>query len=108
MGCHGHPWLTSSSAYAQHKTIFRYQPNWSSYDDVQRIVRKKWAGRTSGTPMFRLTRKLRNIKSELKTWSMSKFSNFRKQVEKETNKLHLVESKLIADPQSHRLNDWHF
>ena len=65
-------------------------------------------GRTTGTPMFRLTQKLRSIKSAFKTWSMLKFTNFRKQVENNTNKLHIVESKLIADPYSHRLNDWHF
>jgi len=58
--------------------------------------------------MFRLTRKLHSIKRKLKTWSMTKFANFRKQVEKNTNKLQLVESMLINDPHSLRLNDWHF
>ena len=61
-----------------------------------------------GQPCFDFSRKLRSIKSALKTWSKSKFSNFRSQVEKNTNKLHLVESKLLADPQSFRLNDWYF
>jgi len=64
--------------------------------------------RVIGAPMFRLTRKLRSIKRELKTWSMTKFANFRKQIEKNTNKLQLVESKLIGHPHSLRLNDWHF
>ena len=39
---------------------------------------------------------------------MTKFANFRKQIEKNTNKLQLVESKLIGHPHSLRLNDWHF
>jgi len=57
--------------------------------------------------MFRLTRKLRCIKHDLKAWSIPKFSKFRNQVEKNTTKLHIVESKLIADPYSHRLNTWY-
>jgi len=36
------------------------------------------------------------------------FQIFRNQVEKNTTQLHLVESKLIADPYSHRVNDWYF
>ena len=58
--------------------------------------------------MFRFTKKLRRIKSELKIWSRSKFANFSKQVEKNSAKLQFVESMIIANPQNHRLNDWHF
>jgi len=57
--------------------------------------------------MFRLTRKLHCIKRDFKIWSKSKFSNFRTQVDKNTSQLHLVESKLLADPASLRLNDWY-
>jgi len=69
---------TNPAQFSMHKSLFRYQPNWSSYDDVQRIIRTNWTGRFSGTPMFRLTRKLCCIKRDLKTWSASKFSNFSK------------------------------
>ena len=64
--------------------------------------------RITSIPMFWLTRKLRSIKLELKASSMTKFANFCKQVGKNTNILQLVESKLIADPLSIRLNDWYF
>ena len=57
--------------------------------------------------MFRFTWKLRIIKSALKNWSRAKLTHFRKQVEKNTTQLQLVESKIIIDPQSRRLNDWH-
>jgi len=109
--CFDHSYVlldTNPAPLSRRKTVFRYQPHWSDYADVQRIVRKTWMGRSHGTPMFRLTRKLHSIKSNLKTWSRSKFSNFRNQIDKNTSKLHLVESKLIANPKSHRLNDWYF
>jgi len=57
--------------------------------------------------MFRLTRKLRRIKSELKSWKKAKFTHFRNQIEKNTTQLQFVESKLITAPQCHRLTAWH-
>jgi len=109
--CSDHSYVlldTNPAQLFKRKTIFRYQPNWSAYAEVQRTVRKEWTGRTHGTAMFRFTRKLRSIKSALKPWSKTKFNNFRSQIDKNTTKLHLVESKLLAAPQSYRLNNWHF
>ena len=109
--CSDHSYVlldTNPAQLFKRKTIFRYQPNWSAYAEVQRTVRKEWTGRTYGTAMFRFTRKLRSIKSALKPWSKTKFNNFRSQIDKNTTKLHLVESKLLAAPQSYRLNNWHF
>ena len=109
--CSDHSYVildTNAVQLSLHKTLFRYQPHWSSYHDVQRIVRKNWTGHINGAPMFRFTQKLRRIKSELKIWSRSKFANFRKQVEKNSAKLQFVESLIIADPHNHRLTGWHF
>jgi len=92
---------------SQRKLLFRYQPNWSTYQDVQRIVRHNWQGHGTGVPMFRFLRKLRSIKNELKSWKKAKFTHFRHQVDKNTTQLQIVESKLITDPQSPRLNAWH-
>jgi len=99
---------TSTAQLPIHKSLYQYHPHWSNYDDMRRIVRKNWMSRFSGTPMFRLTRKLHCIKRELKSWSKSKFSNFRHQVDKNTSRLHFVESKLITDPGNYRLNNWYF
>jgi len=99
---------TNPAQFAPRKSLFRYQPHWSHYHEAQSIVRKKWLGQGTGAPMFRFTRKLRRIKRELKIWSRSKFSAFRTQIEKNTSKLQFVESRIITNPQSPRLNDWHF
>jgi len=108
--CSDHSYVmldTNPTQFAQRKSMFRYQPHWSHYHKAQSIVRKKWSGHISGTPMFRFTRTLRCIKNELKIWSRSQFSNFRTQMEKNTSKLQLVESRIIANPQCPRLNAWH-
>jgi len=98
---------TQPDQIGMHKSLFRYQPHWSSYREVRNIVNKAWTGRNSGTPMFQLTSKLRHIKRDLKLWCRSKFANFRKQIDKNTAQLHFVESQLIADPNSLRLNAWY-
>jgi len=98
--CSDHSYVmldTNSVQISQRKTLFRYQPNWATYHDVQRIVRKNWKGCNTGVPIFRFTQKLCSIKSDLKFWSRAKFANFRKQVEKNTTKLQFVESKIITD-----------
>ena len=108
--CSDHSYVmmdTNPAQISQRKTLFGYQPNWSTYRDVQRIVRQNWKGRNTGVPMFRFTRKLRSIKSTLKIWSRAKFTHFRNQVGKNTTQLQFVESKMITDPQSQRLNAWH-
>jgi len=109
--CSDHSYVlldTNLGHHSQRRSIFRYQPNWSSYVEVQRTVHKEWMRRPYGTAMFRFSRKLRSIKAALKTWSKAKFANFQNQIEKNSHKLHIVESKLLANPQSYRLNDWHF
>ena len=105
--CSDHSYIllnTNLVQLSQRKTLFRYQPHWSSYHDVQRIVRKNWTGHITRAPMFRFTQKLCSLKSEFKIWSRSKFTNFSKQVEKNSAKLQFVESIIIANPQNHRLN----
>ena len=41
--CSDHSYImlnTNPDQVSVHKSLFRYQPHWSSYGDVQRIVRK--------------------------------------------------------------------
>ena len=108
--CSDHSYLLLDTAPAQfvhRKPLFRYQPHWSHYHEAHSLVRKIWRRQTSGTPMFKFTSNLRRLKSTLKVWNRSKFSNYRTQMEKNTNQLHLVESKLLSNLYSRRLNDWH-
>jgi len=109
--CSDHTYIilnTESAQIGRKKPIFRYQPHWSSYQEVTQTVRKIWSTRVTGSPMFRITQKLRATKRELKSWSSRRFGNVRRQVEQNTERLKFVESQLIINPNSPRLNNWHF
>jgi len=108
--CSDHSYIlmdTDPGSRTPRKSLFRYQPNWSAYQEVQRLVRHNWQEHTKRVPMFRFTRKLRSIKSGLKRWSQVKFMHFRTQLEKNTDQLQLVESKIVLEPNSHRLHAWY-
>ena len=109
--CSDHAYIllnTSPTPVVRKKPPFRYQPHWSSYEPVSSIVRHHWSKRSTGTPMFQITRKLHSIKSELKVWSLHRFGNFRQQISKNSEKIQFVESQLLDNPNSPRLNNWHF
>jgi len=61
-----------------------------------------------GTPMYRLTQRLKKVKLDLKSWSKATFGNFKKKLERNADKLLHVEEKLIRSPNSARLNNWHY
>ena len=103
--CSDHTYIilnTMSTQLIRKKPFFRYQPHCSSYEDVLRIVRNNWSTRITGAPMFRIIKKL------LKVWSANRFGNFRRQMERNTKKLNSVASQLLDNPNSPRLNSWHF
>ena len=109
--CSDHTYIllnTEQSHSFRKRPFFQYQPHWSVYEDVKHLVRKSWSSRHMGTPMFRITRKLHAIKRDLKEWSSQRFGNYKRQIEKNTDKLKDVESQLLENPNSPRLNHWHF
>ncbi|KAJ8434289.1 hypothetical protein Cgig2_009264 [Carnegiea gigantea] len=61
-----------------------------------------------GTSMYCIAQKLKKIKLDLKSWSECTFGNFKQKLEKNANKLLRVEQKLVAQPNSTCLNNWHY
>jgi len=109
--CSDHTYIllnTENRLLNRKRPFFRYQPHWSNYEAVRHIVRKNWASNHLGSPLFRITRKLHAIKRDLKDWSSQRFGNYKHQLEKNTEKLKFVESQLLEDPNSPRLNHWFF
>ena len=53
--------------------------------------------RVQGTPMHRVIQKLKKIKLDLKSWSKITFGNFKSKLERNAEKLLLVETKLVQD-----------
>jgi len=60
--------------------------------------------RIQEAPMYRVTHKLKKIKLDPKSWSKNTFGNLKNKVERNTDKLLQVESKLVQNPNSTRLN----
>ena len=56
--------------------------------------------------MFQFAQKIKFVKRELKTWAKSHFGNFHDKVSKNEDKIRYVESKLLDNPSSFRLNSW--
>ena len=50
---------------------FRFQNFWTKYFHVEHTVKTKWRVTEKGTHMYRFTRKLKIIKTELKPWVKS-------------------------------------
>jgi len=48
------------------------------------------------------------VKLDLKTWSKSTFGNLKQKFERNADKLLYVEQKLVAQPNSVCLNNWHY
>ena len=78
-----------------------------SYEHVHCIVRQQWQHPVHGLPMFRITQQLKCIKNKLKSWKVTSSANCRKQIEKNTEKLHYMENRLIDNADNPRLNHWH-
>ena len=51
-----------------------------------------------GTPMYRLTRKLRNVKSRLKAFNFQVFDNIQEKVVESRETLYRAQSELLSNP----------
>lgn len=60
--------LTSGGFSRLTKQPFRYFNAWVHEDGFYETVRKAWEIEIIGTPMFRVVKKLSNVKSELIQW----------------------------------------
>ena len=48
---------------------FRFQNFWCKYQQINTIVKKHWPIRVRGSNMFKLVKKLKSLKYEIKEWS---------------------------------------
>ena len=106
---HSYVLLNTAQAHLLRKgTAFKYQHSWTCYHETHTLVRKNWNAQFSGTPMFRLAQKLKRLKLDLKSWSKRTFENFKHKLERNAESLLRIEQRLVLQPHSARLNNWHF
>lgn len=46
-------------------------------DSIGSVIDSSWRGDVSGTPLFKLTSKLKNLKAVLKSWNKSVFGHIK-------------------------------
>jgi len=56
--------------------------------------------------MFKIMRKLKTIKYDLKDWLKKNFGNIHERMAKNAHKIDYVEERLIVNANSHRFNSW--
>ena len=106
---HSYVLLNTAPAHLPRKgTAFKYQHAWTCYHETHTLARKNWNAQILGTPMFRLVQKLKRLKLNLKSWSKRTFGNFKHKLERNAESLLRIEQRLVLQPHSARLNNWHF
>lgn len=48
---------------------------WTTHPEFQEVVKKSWARKVYGSPIFVVQQILRNVKADLKVWNWSTFEN---------------------------------
>ena len=85
---------------------FRFQNFWCKYHQVDSIIAKNWRVNFTGMNTFKLAKKLKIIKHEVKGWSKNHFGNLQNKIVHNTQKVDYVEEKLLSNPESFHFNVW--
>ena len=107
--CSDHcPILLSTRNFVQQckKLPFRFQNFWCQYKQLDKAVIPPWHTPVSGTQMYKIMQRLKNVKLQVKGWAHQFFGNTRYRLDQNEIKLRSVEDKLLLHPDSLRLNDW--
>ncbi|KAJ8434062.1 hypothetical protein Cgig2_012664 [Carnegiea gigantea] len=95
---------TQGSSTTHEQPTFRFQSYWLQHEQVHSIVRHQWQRPVLCSPMFRIAHHLKSIKNKIKSWKTTSGPNHKKQIEKNTEKMHYVENRLIDNADNPRLN----
>ncbi|KAK1263132.1 hypothetical protein QJS04_geneDACA016228 [Acorus gramineus] len=82
---------------------FRYFEMWESHLDFQSVVEHAWHSNELGSPLFRLVKKLSNVKFELKQWNKNVFGQVQHHLIHHRQLLERQQSLLHADPLNETL-----
>ena len=86
--------------------LFRFQNFWCQYKQLDKLVIPPWHSPVSGTRMYKIMQRLKNVKLHVKGSPNQFFANTRYRLDQNETKLQLVKDKLLLHPDSPRLNDW--
>ncbi|KAJ8421407.1 hypothetical protein Cgig2_012294 [Carnegiea gigantea] len=98
---------TQGSAPRQKQPPFQFQLDWIQHEQVNNMISQQWQCTIRGSLMFRIAHQLKSIKTKLKYWKSTTGTNYKRQIDKNTEKIHYVENRLIDNADSPRFNHWH-
>ena len=82
---------------------FKFCNLWADHPDFLDLVKDAWNIEVYGTPMYRLTRKLRCVKTRLKALNFHEFANVREKVVEAREALHRAQAALLVSPNDYGL-----
>ncbi|KAL4199007.1 hypothetical protein AMTRI_Chr03g48980 [Amborella trichopoda] len=81
------------------KHPFRFQHVWTEHPEFLEVVKEVWKQRITGSPMFRIAKKLQMLKKKLKVWNKNIFGNELQDVVG-TNSM-IDEDEIMAETKGH-------
>ncbi|XP_074314333.1 uncharacterized protein LOC141649545 [Silene latifolia] len=87
------------------KGVFRYFNMWSSAPEFLQVVEQGWNIHVQGVKMFKVVRKLKLLKKDLKALNRSLFSDIENSAEVASVLLLDLQRKLVLDPYNKNLMD---
>jgi len=88
------------------KFPFRFQNYWCQYRQLAPIIGRQWQTAFPGTHMFKIAQKLKLTKKHVRAWASQVIGNHDQKLQRNAQKLTLVEDQLVNHPNSIRLNEW--
>ena len=88
----------SVDTYPRRRCPFKFFNFWADHPSFIDLVKDAWDFDVYGTPMYRLTRKLRNVKSRLKAFNFQVFDNIQEKVVESRETLYRAQSELLSNP----------
>ena len=77
---------------------FKFFNFWADHPAFLDLVKDAWNIEVYGTPMYRLTRKLRSVKTLLKAFNFHAFANIQEKVVDAREALHHAQAALLSNP----------
>lgn len=71
---------------------FKFMNMWSLHKDCRPLIEQCWNESVVGCPMMRLSTKLKNLKSKLKTWNKEVYGNIHEHVHSAETNLQLIQN----------------
>ena len=84
---------------------FKFFNFWADHPDFLGLVKEAWDSDVRGTPMYRLTRKLKRVKAILKAFNFHSFGKLRERVVDARETLNKAQSALLNSPSNPMLID---